>query len=110
MKTPFCGPDPYTIAHSSECIATTNSRNHKSVYISLIYMMVMVTVTMTMTMMTMTMMAMTTMTMTTMMMMMVMMIVAVAVTMAMMVMNQESGKLYWAQWPVTLNIHSTECM
>ena len=24
--------------------------------------------------------------------------------------NQESGKLYWAQWPVTLNIHSTECM
>ena len=21
-----------------------------------------------------------------------------------------SGKLYWAQWPVTLNIHSTECM
>ena len=24
--------------------------------------------------------------------------------------NQESGKLYWAQWPATLNIHSTECM
>ena len=24
--------------------------------------------------------------------------------------NQESGKLYWAQWPVTLKLHSTECM
>ena len=24
--------------------------------------------------------------------------------------NQESGKRYWAQWPATLNIHSTECI